>query len=273
MRQVKLIALDLDGTLLSEDHSTVTQANIEALEMAAEQGIKVVIATGRTYAVLGGVLKQVKCASHAIMSNGAAAIDLKNKEILFSDGIPAKVWQPIYEELIREDAAFEVYYKGESLIERDRLDNFKNPNAPEEYALDLRQYITPVDGLFEKLAGNPIEKIHVLSVPDGKYDRMYKSFSGRDELKITCSMPGNFEINFCTTNKGNGLEKLCDILSIEKTEVMAIGDAGNDVEMLKWAGVSVAMGNAEDEVKAVAKYSTFSNSEDGVAHAVIKYAL
>lgn len=273
MGKIKLIALDLDGTLLMPDHSTVSCGNIKALEEAVASGVKVVISTGRTYQVLSGILKQVTCATHAIMANGAAAMDLKSKEIVFSDGIKEDIWEPIYKELIYEDAQFEVYFKGQSLIERDRLENFKSPMAPEEFALDLRQYITPIDGLFEHLSGNSIEKIHVLCVPEGKYERMYRKFASNPQLKITCSMPGNFEINSSETNKGVGLRKLCDALGIKQDEVMAIGDAGNDVEMLEWAGCSVAMGNATDEAKAAAKYMTVSNDRDGVACAIEKYVL
>lgn len=273
MSKIKLIALDLDGTLLMEDHSTVSKRNLSALKAASDLGIKIAISTGRTYKVLSGILKQVTCATHAVMANGATAMELATEKFLFSDGIKEEIWAPIYKELISEDAAFEVYFKGQSLIERDRLNSFRSPTAPEDYALDLRQYITPVDGLFEYLSGNQIEKIHVLSVPDGKYERMYKKFSDDPSLKITCSMPGNFEINSSETNKGVGLEKLCALLGIERDCVMAFGDAGNDVEMLKWAGFSFAMENATNEAKAAAKYITASNLQDGVAQAVEKYVL
>ncbi len=273
MGKIELIALDLDGTLLMPDHSTVSHGNISAIKAAAASGVKVVISTGRTYAVLTGILKQVTCATHAIMANGATAMDLRSKDIIFSDGIKEEIWAPIYKELIYEDAQFEVYFKGQSLIERDRLENFKSPLAPEDFAMDLRQYITPVDGLFEHLSGNRIEKFHVLCVPEGKYDRMYEKFSSNPDLKITCSMPGNFEINSSATNKGVGLRKLCEALGIDRECVMAIGDAGNDVEMLNWAGCSVAMENATDEARAAAKYITASNNEDGVARAIEKYVL
>ena len=271
MEKVKLIALDLDGTLLMEDHSTVSKENIDALQRAAEKGIEIVISSGRTYRVLKDILEQVPSVSYAVIANGASAVNVEKREFMFYDGIPFDVWRPIYDELIFENAAFEVYFKGNSYIESERMSGFVSHVAPEEFSLELRQYITPVEDLPKFLDGQMIEKIHVLSVPNGRYNEVYKRFSQREDLMITNSMPGNFEINLATTNKATGLEALCSVLGIAKENVMAIGDADNDLEMLKWAGVPVAMENALPQVKEIAKYITLSNKNHGVAAAVKKY--
>lgn len=273
MEDIKLIALDLDGTLLMEDHSTVSKENVDALQRAAEKGIVIVISSGRTYRVLKDILGQVPSVSYAVIANGASAVNVEKREFMFYDGIPFDVWRPIYDELIYEDAAFEVYFKGNSYIESERMSGFVSYVAPEEFSLELRQYITPVVDLPKFLDGQMIEKIHVLSVPNGKYNEVYKRFSQREDLMITNSMPGNFEINLATTNKATGLEALCSVLGIAKENVMAIGDADNDLEMLKWAGVPVAMENALPQVKEIAKYITLSNKNHGVAAAVKKYVL
>lgn len=273
MEDIKLIALDLDGTLLMEDHSTVSKENVDALQRAAEKGIEIVISSGRTYRVLKDILGQVPSVSYAVIANGVSAVNVEKREFMFYDGIPFDVWRPIYDELICEDAAFEVYFKGNSYIESERMSGFVSYVAPEEFSLELRQYITPVVDLPKFLDGQMIEKIHVLSVPNGKYNEVYKRFSQREDLMITNSMPGNFEINLATTNKATGLEALCSVLGIAKENVMAIGDADNDLEMLKWAGVPVAMENALPQVKEIAKYITLSNKNHGVAAAVKKYVL
>ncbi len=273
MEKIKLIALDLDGTLLMNDHATVSEENVDALQQAAERGIEIVISSGRTHQVLKDILEQVPSVNYAVIANGASAVNVKSEKVMFYDGIPFEIWKPIYDELISENAAFEVYFKGKSYIESERMSSFVSNVAPDEFALELRQYITPVVDLPKFLDGQMIEKIHVLSVPDGKYEQVYKRFSARKELMITNSMPGNFEINLSTTNKATGLETLCSVLGIDRENVMAIGDADNDIEMLRWAGVPVAMDNALPQVKKIAKYITLSNEKHGVAAAVKKYAL
>lgn len=266
-----MIATDLDGTLLNNDHGTVPEKNIEALQKAADMGIKVVIATGRTLSVLTDILKQLPMTDYAVMANGAAAVDIKTGEKLYSQGIPEDIWRPIYNRLLEADAAFEVYYDGKSLIEADRLESFGNPAVSEDYNRELRQYITPVEDLPGYLAGNQIEKIHVFSVPGDGYSRLRSEFEADDRLMVTSSMKENFEINLKTTNKGNGLENLCKAVGLESSQVIAFGDADNDVEMLEWAGTPVAMENALPKVKALAEYITLSNDDCGVAYALEKY--
>ena len=273
MKKIKLIALDLDGTLLMDDHSTVSEGNREALRKVSEAGVKIAIATGRTYRVLQDILKQVPWVTHALMANGASAMELAGEKELFYDGIPEELWGPIYDELMEENAAFETYCHGESLIEASRLEGFRNPHVSEEFNAELRRYIRPVENLRAALAGRALEKLHVFSVPDGKYDMLYKRYAQNTAFKISSSMPANFEINLAETDKGKGLKKLCAALGVECECVMAMGDADNDLEMLRWVGLPIAMGNAIDPVKEAAKYVTAANAEDGVARAIEKYVL
>ena len=94
---IRLIAMDLDGTLLMEDHMHISGRNLAALRSASDRGIRLAIASGRTYAGLSDTIAQLTFADYALISNGAAAVDVKTKETLFYEGIPYEKWIQVYD--------------------------------------------------------------------------------------------------------------------------------------------------------------------------------
>ena len=124
--------------------------------------------------------------------------------------------------------------------------------------------------------GKDVEKITVYSNDSAAAKELRAYFeSMTDKICFDSSLPGdgNMEMTKIGVDKGTALKGMCDVLGIDTSEAMALGDAGNDVSMLKVAGYSVAMGNGTDEVKAAAKYITLTNAESGVAAAVKKFVL
>lgn len=275
---IKLIATDLDGTLLMPDHVTVSLENTEALREASERGIKTVIASGRTYGVFSNDVRRLGFIDYAIMSNGASlmAFDTATGEPTTHSPVtelPFDVWEKVYTAMSDAGADPEIYAFGKSFMDEGRRSRYASDRLPEELVAELFSHISFVDDVREVLRGRSIEKICSLSVPESTRGALEAALYGNESLSVTTSIPGNIEVNYRGTSKGAALEMLCGLLDIKPSEVMVFGDADNDIEMLKFAEYSFAMGNASPEVKAVARYTALPNTEHGVADAIRKYAL
>ncbi len=275
---IKLIATDLDGTLLLPDHVSVSEENVKALKAASEQDIKIVIASGRTHEVFPAGIRSIPFIDYALMSNGSSlmAFDSATGEPISHSPVtemPYDLWTSAFDIIDAAGAHPEIYAFGRSFMDESRRDHFASPIIAPALVAELKSHVTFVDDVKETLRGRSIEKICVLAVPDETRETMTNALLADQRLEITTSIPGNVEVNLHGTGKGKALAMLCDALDITPDEVMALGDAGNDIDMLNFAGYSVAMANATDEAKAASKYITASNVEHGVAEAIYKYAL
>ncbi len=270
---IKLIATDLDGTLLQRDGRSVAQKDIDALRAASEKGVYVVIATGRTWTVLSHIAGQLFKTDYAIISNGASIYNVSKQEYDVVNEVPFEMWSPIYSDLTKNGAGFEVYNRGRSYIDESRLVDFDSPHIHPKVVASLREHLNPVDNILDFLDGKSIEKIHVLHIPSSNYGAVYGRLSSNPNISLTNSLPKNVEINGAGTGKGAALEKLCTGLGITSDEVMVFGDAENDLDMLRWAGWSFAMDNASDDIKQAARYITLPNTQNGVASAIHKFLL
>jgi len=273
---IKLIATDLDGTLLRADSVTVSDENITALRAASAQGIKIVIASGRTHGVFSEGVAKLDIVDYAIMSNGAAIMEYENGKAL--DRIPVtempyEVWTNAYDLIADAGAYPEMYACGRSYMDEAWECNFTSPIIVPALVAELKSHAGFVPDAKAELCGMPAEKICVLSVPEENRESLMASLAADERICCTNAIPGNLEVNAAGTNKGNALAMLCEKLGISPDEVMAFGDASNDIAMLRFAGCSVAMGNASDEVKKICRYVTGTNVEHGVAQAIYKYAI
>lgn len=262
---VKLIAVDMDDTLL--DHSVqVSPRTKEVLQQAAVQGVKVTIATGRMYCSALPFAVQLGLNVPLITYNGALIKNVISGETLLH--------QPIDAALAHKVLAF---FKERGWYIQSYVDDVLYVEQKDEHAL-----------YYEKLAGVESvaigSKLYELEQPAtkllamleaGQMQAVAQEVKARfgDKLAVTNSKPTYLEMVNPLANKGAALSYLAGMLGIKQEEVMAIGDSNNDIDMLKYAGWGVAMGNASDKVKAAAKFVTKCNDEDGVAEAVIKYVL
>ncbi len=266
---IRLIATDLDGTLLGDDHISVSERNARALRAASEQGIRLAFASGRTRSELAHVLERLPFLDYLIQANGAAVTDLKSGRILLSDDIPYEQWVRLRSLLREYGAVYNTYCRGVSYIESDVLPRYNRTDLSPEFVDSLRKCMPVVEDVTKTLAGKGAEKLCVLCcTPEENYLPLREALQRFGGLKVTSSIPGNFEINAAHVNKGAALALLCEELGYKSDQVMAFGDADNDVEMLRFAGHSYAMANAEPEVKASAKAVAAHCREDGVAQAI-----
>lgn len=268
---IKLIAMDLDGTLMAPDHITVTEKTKLALEKAHNMGIKTVIATGRTLSIIGDVLKQVPFIDYVIYSNGAVVYDRCKGENIYTNYMPSDIVDKVVDILESYPVYYELYANGASNTQESKSAFFKNKDLPAEFLDFYMQSLVNHDNLSEFAKNNAIEKINLFYFDGEFYNEIKEKLFSIDGIDKTSPVSGDIEMTFSGVNKGNALENMCKELCFTSDEVMAFGDADNDIEMLQYAGYGIAMGNASVECKEAAKYETLSNGEDGIAAAIEKF--
>ncbi len=267
--QIRLIATDLDHTLLDED-GHVSARTRAALDIARAADIHVVPVTARQPLGLRSLSKETGFASWALCSNGAYAVHLSTHEVLFAEESPAAPVQRLAEalnELIPDLLYGSVRKGGEQLI-------VQHGYADVAHFDDHKRDPAALVGVpLRAVLSEPTLKLvirHATLSPHDIFDAINQV--GYDGLAMTLSGAPFVELMAEGVSKASGLEQLCARLGIDRGEVIAFGDGLNDIEMLQWAGRGVAVANALPAVREVADEVTLSNQDDGVA-AVIEALL
>ncbi|MFC6182611.1 sugar-phosphatase [Lactiplantibacillus daowaiensis] len=266
---VKLIAIDMDGTLLNE-HSELNPATIDAVQAARDQGIKVVICTGRPLSGVSPFLKQLHISGddeYAITFNGSMAQTTSGR-IITSHTLTHADYIDI--EALSRKLNIHCHVESEDHIYTANR-NISPYTVGESALVNMPiRYRAPGDMRVDM----PVVKCMFIDQPEllaTAITQIPKAF--RDKYYIVQSAPYFLEFMNPQASKGAALKDLAERLKLTPAEVMAIGDQGNDLSMLKYATNSVAMGNAIPQAKQLAKYETKTNIEDGVAHAIRTWAL
>lgn len=275
MPELKLIALDLDGTLLTSD-KTLSKRNAGALSRAAEKGIYIVPTTGRFFAGMPAFLRALPYLRYAITINGAAIYDAIAQKDIVNVNIPLCEAIEIMRYLDGLPLIYDCYVDNWGWMTRALQEKAPDFVQNEHYLKMVRTLRTPVDDLkaFLLEKGRDVQKIQFftndLSLRAQMLAGLDKQFPA---ISVSSAAPNNVEINHKRANKGEAVLRLASLLGIEQAQTMAFGDGLNDVSMLKAAGLGVAMANAEQAAKDAADCVTLSNDEDGVAIAIEKYCL
>lgn len=272
--KIQLIALDLDGTTLTRNK--ITPRTRRALERAIEQGVQVVVATGRVYAALPADVFTIRGLEYVITSNGAMITDLREKKVIHENCVDPEALKQVLE-LFRQNPQYpvEVFIGGFAYIDRTVYDEVKAGG----YTFLSRDYILrtrkPVNRILEFLEEHidAIENINIIFPTREEKAAMKPVLEAVGGITVTASTPRNLEIGGLTTSKASGLAALSCLTGTELKSVMACGDSLNDMAMLEEAGFGVAMANGEPEVLEMADYIAPSNEEEGVAFMVEKFVL
>ncbi|MFB5674386.1 Cof-type HAD-IIB family hydrolase [Paenibacillus terreus] len=278
---MKLIAVDLDGTLLNAD-SRISEVNASAVRKAQESGIKVAIATGRAVYDVQEKLKEAGLNAPIISANGAAVHD-DQKRLLISYPMDRSLafsvlaWleeNEFYYEVMTDQAIYSPQ-KGHQIltIEMDRVLS-ANPDVTLKeliYATE-KQYsqagIVRIASYEHIPQEAEIYNILAFSLEEHKLEKGRSRFRNDSSLTMVVSSDHNFEVEDTRASKGNALAYLASHLGIPMEDTVAIGDSYNDISMLTSAGKGIAMGNAHDEIKALCDDVTLTNIENGVAYAI-----
>lgn len=279
-QNIKLVALDLDGTLFN-DKLEITEENQRAIRAALDAGTHVIISTGRPYVALP--LEKIADLGirYAITSNGGGIYRLPEKECVFSRCMPPEIIVPIIRYLQTKETLFDAFIDGiryrESKCQHliDHMTQF--PEATRELVRNNGRF---VDDLADFIESNGIEvekmTINFCPLPDGTYkdrDDVWNYLSANPQITTLSGGYMNIEYTLAGTTKAMGLRFLADMLGVPMEGTMAVGDTQNDADIVQAATIGVAMGNATDDVKAIADFVSKSNNDSGVAYAIDKFVL
>lgn len=270
---IKLIAIDIDGTLITPDHE-ITRDNILAINRAKEKGVYVTLCTGRMVSSALDIARKTNINNSMVFMNGALIKNPFNDEIIKSVTIPREKSLKILK-LLNEEGIIPNFYTEYILNLASKVENYKknflSKNLDERYILnEIKGY----EDALEKITGytNGVSKF--IMFPKGKnLDKIREGLASLNGLEICSSSIENIEVTGKGATKGEALKSLASHLNINKDEVLVIGDSENDRSMFLEFENSVAMGNANENIKKIAKDITLSNLESGVARAIEKWVL
>ena len=270
---IRLIALDLDGTLLNS-MKLLSPANAAALERAARAGVLIVPTTGRFYGGIPEFVRRLPFLRYAIAVNGAQVYDIRGDRTIAAAEIPLERTLELMETLDEYPVAYDCFVQGKGWMER-RLWEHAADYTDDWYCLQvLHDLRTPVDDLkaFLRKLGGDAQKVQFFTKDAELRLNLLKELPRRwPDIAVTTSVPTNVELNILRANKGGALKQLTDYLGLSMEQVMAVGDGMNDLTMLRMAGVGVAMGNACPEAMAAADAVTADCDHDGVAQAIARF--
>lgn len=264
--KVGLIAIDLDGTLLRDDGS-VSEASVKAIRTASERGIKVVIATARSPRNARKISQQLLLETLQINHNGALIFDPDRNKVMYHKAIDHR--------LAREAIAMAREVDANITVAIERLDKGYMDRKP---GVSLVKPGCPADA--EGIArvddhlNEPVTKVMIFGQPQPLFE-IEAQFKARFADRIGFSFTDMHLLTMVhpKVDKGRALEAVAKHYGVAQANVMAIGDAPNDLGMLTWAGIKVGMGNSWPAVRKAVDLTVPSNNDDGVAYAIEHYAL
>lgn len=265
----KLIAMDMDGTLLKND-KTVSNRTKEAIKKAKEKGVKVVLASGRPIEGLYKYLNELDLLSkddYVLSYNGALVQNTQTKEIISFNALTGKDAKFLYE--VSKDIGVNIH----GFSKRYGLITPKNSKYTQLVGDRNRLKVVEMDfNIIED--EDEIGKFMMVDEPE-TLNKGIELLPNELYEKYTILKSSNTFLEFVNkeSNKGVGVEALAKYLKIDRREVICVGDEGNDKHMIEFAGLGVAMSNGTEEIKKIAQYVAPSNEEDGVAHIIEKFIL
>lgn len=266
---IKLVVVDLDGTLLNE-LSQLSEGNEAALKKAIEQGVQIVIATGKTRISAATIIEKLGLTTPGIYLQGLT-IYQSDGSISYQKTLEPDIARQVI--TFAEDRGYDVIaYSGSRILARSV--GKKAEELATKYGEPMPEGVGPLQNILEEM---PIHKI--IAMKEGE-PRKIKALRWQLEMQldgkarlVQAMIDDMVEILPPKASKGIALQTLLKQMGISANEVMAIGDGENDIEMLQLAGIGVAVGNADAKLKAVADHVVGGNDVDGVAEALEKFVL
>lgn len=263
----KLLVLDIDGTL-TNSKKIITEKTKKELLKLQERGIKVVLASGRPTPGITALAKELKLSkygSYILSYNGAKIIDCTTNQVIYQKTLPQDAIPQLYKAAIKNQVGI-MSYENDCVIAGTEIDTYMEIEAkinciPIRKVDNFDQYINfDVNKCIMTGEGSYLEEVE---------KKMKEEFG--QSLSIYRSEPFFLEIMPQNVDKAYSLGKLLEHLGLTKDEMICCGDGFNDISMIQFAGLGVAMANAQEKVKEIADYITLSNDEDGIVHVIEKF--
>lgn len=276
--KIKLLALDMDGTVLLDDHKSISERTRQAIYRAAAENILVVPSSGRIYSVLPEAVTALPCVNYAVTSNGAVVYHLKTQKVVYSNYL-SRVQANTLLKILPAGLWAEIWYHGKIYLEAEKWQQ-RSAYALNPFHVNVLEEIgCAVNRFTDFLAGmqDEIEKINLPLIPPEQKQNVWNLLSACPDFSLVDTGCG-IEVMRSGTSKLDGVRGLCHYfhqkkINISMENVLALGDSENDMEILQQCGLGVAMGNAVPAVQKIAKAVTLANTADGAALAIEKYAL
>ena len=263
---VRMIALDVDGTLLTS-RGELTGETVRAIRAAREKGVKVVLSTGRSTQESVWLTGQAGCDGRAVCLGGAAVADMTDGRHLHRWDIPDDLTASVLDILRGQPLACMVFAGEVNLLDPWSA-RFYRETYPFPAYLDTIVEAEDIASWL-KAHGQPLTTIHAEGAPE-LFPPLLEALRKLPGLTLTSSGRDNFEVLAHGADKGRALCLLGEEWGISPGEIAAVGDSGNDLAMLRAVGCPVAMGNASNGVKSVCTMVTDNNDRDGAAKAIAR---
>ena len=272
--KIKLIASDLDGTLLT-DQKTLSPETVKTLRWAADKGIYLVPVTGRSYTAVPDFIKEFPGVEYVITSNGGAVYSAASGERIYQRLLEPESVEAAFKAPRPDNMAVEIFIEGRPYSEMSYVNDPKAYGATEYGAEYVRRTRTPVEDL-ESFAMENRDRLDSMAFvcADPAEREGFRQYLRNHvpDIYVTSSVSHLLEIGHKDAGKGNTLRYLMDYLGVDREETMAVGDGDNDISMLRAVRHGVAVRNGTKACRDAAVRVTGSNQEDGVAQAVKFFA-
>lgn len=268
----KLVVSDMDGSLLSSSNE-ISDYNKKVIQEAIKKGIIFVLATGRIYGSAKVFAKQLKLNTPIMACNGGIIRNSIDGEILFDVPIDKEACKKVIDFVKKTNTYYHFYGAEMFYAEEIRLESYEysvwNKSLPEEDRIPITEVSNPYDIVDQ----DSIYKILLHCNDKMKREYYSNELNKISNITLTSSWFDNFEVCGPNVTKGNAVRRFAEGMNIKPEEIICIGDNLNDISMIDYAGLGVAMENADEAVKKAANVITASNDNNGVGKILEKYVL
>ncbi|MBU3127029.1 Cof-type HAD-IIB family hydrolase [Clostridium tagluense] len=270
----KLICIDMDGTLLN-DEKIISAKNLRAIKLASEKGVRIAVCTGRIFTSAEFFSELLGVKSPVIASNGAYIREKDRNEVVYKSTLGVEKCKKLLS-VFRQYGLYPHYYTSnivftEKLIHSSSFYKEVNKTLPKDKQVEI-VLVEDWDEIFEKYESEIFKGIAVDEDLE-KLQNAKNQLKGMEDFEVVSSRFDNLEVMNRGVSKGNAVKILGDYYGINSKQIICIGDSENDLSMIKFAGLGVAMENGNDAVKKASQYITDSNNCDGVAKVIEKFVL
>lgn len=275
MSKYDILFFDIDGTLVRDDHFTLSPRTRDALLAAREAGVKLAVASGRCLHILPEEVMALGM-DYAVTSNGAAVYDLKAGKQIYYNGVKAEKAAIVCRIVHPIDSFIEFFADGGILLAKDAYAQIETHSMPVWHRHYFAKGNTPVVESIEQYIADGVpglEKINLVHYGKETINLIWQKLNDVGGFNLTSSIGRSLEVAGDNCTKGDAIRFLCQHEGIELARTAGFGDSNNDEDMLRTVGCGVAMGNAKECVKQVADAITDTNEEDGVATFIEKHVL